>query len=430
MGMTKGDIQNLEKNFEEIRRSYDSSKVDLIKTWEETKVVQHDEIANRILSQFPQFNPDLLEWWQQSLDESFYAAQEFRINLKARMQEKGYTIDTKDFEVDQEFIDTLKIHGEAQKELKYYEIANADLSLLDKIDKNDDTMPKATARAKDLKSVISALGIKQDSDYGVGCYKPEEILELVKRTLNKKAKVRRMMIYGFGFRCAMTNDQFEVAKVIFMAEEFRHMINSTSRSVKDTPMSVRAGIDFMLQKMQIKELGQALIKEAIDRGKVDDSDNPRPVMFFHNRMPIILKTNKVLVEHRNYVKKTFGFEVDIRPEMAARNIATFFSHIGFSVEKGRNREQGEGKAAGGNAPLNNYTVKEDQLTLKVWQGWVHAYESTDEAMFSYFHNPSGDEGGDNPWKNSYGVNLEEKDKQISKEVFQRLHRQLEIPLRV
>jgi hypothetical protein len=429
MGMTKGDIVNLEKNFEEVRRSYDSSKTDLMVTWKAMCILKQEEIEERINNQFPALDPHILAWWQDSLEESFYAAQEFRINLKARMQEKGYTVEHQDFEVDNEIITNLQEYGEAKKELKFNEIANADLALLEKIEKNADTMPKATARAKDLKGILLTLGIKTDeSVHGwVANYSLEERLELVKRTLGKKNSSRRIMVYGFSFRCAMTNDQLEIAKVIYMADEFRNMINSTSRSIKDTPMSMRAGIDFMTQKLNIKELATVLMREAEAKGK--GGSYQKPVFFFHNRMPIILKTNKVLVENRNYVKKTFGFEVDIRPEMAARNISTFFTHIGFNVEKGKNREAGEGKAAGGNVPLNNYKVTEDALTFKIWAGWVHQYQKKDEPMFSYFYNPGGDEGGDAIWKAREGI-TEVSNKQISKETHQKLqqHRQLELAI--
>jgi hypothetical protein len=221
----------------------------------------------------------------------------------------------------------------------------------------------------------------------------------------------------------MTNGQEDIAKIIYMAEEFRNMINSSSRSIKDTPMSMKAGIDFMINTMDIKGLASVLLQEAGKRGKLD---NGRPVMFFHNRMPIIIKTNKVLVENRAYVKKTFGFDVDVRPDMAATNISKFFTCIGWNVEKGRNREAGAGKAANGNVPLNNYTITEDQLTLRVWTGWVAQYENRDEGMFSYFYNPSGDEGGDALWKAHLGIATETTDKQVSKPVFQQLqqHRQL------
>ena len=415
MGMTKGDIQNLEKHFEEVRRSYDGSKAALMQTWADMKVLQHSEIEARIAGQFPNLDPHLLAWWQDSLEESFYASQEFRINLKARMIEKGYTIEEQDFEPDLEFIATLQEYGEAQKEKKYNEIAFAELALLDKIEKNEDTMPKATARAKDLKSCLFALGVKNDDTAYGWCngYSDEQKLELVKRTVGKKSKTRRMLVYGFSFRCAMSNGQEQIAKIIYMAEEFRNMINSSSRSIKDTPMSMKAGIDFMLNTMDIKGLASVLMTEATKRGKRDDG---KPVMFFHNRMPVILKTNKILVENRAYVKKTFGFDVDVRPDMAARNISTFFTCIGWNVEKGKNREAGEGKAANGNAPLNNYTITEDVLTLKIWTGWVWQYEHKDEGMFSYFYNPSGDEGGDALWKAHFGILTEEKDKQVSPQV--------------
>jgi hypothetical protein len=427
MGMTKGDITNLENHFEQVRRSYDGSKAALMQTWADMKVLQHSEIEARIADQFPNLDPHLLAWWQDSLEESFYASQEFRINLKARMIEKGYTIEEQDFEVDSEFIATLQEYGEAQKEKKYNEIAFAELALLDKIEKNEDTMPKATARAKDLKSCLFALGVKNDDTAYGWCngYSDDEKLELVRRTVGKKSKTRRMLVYGFSFRCAMSNGQEQIAKIIYMAEEFRNMINSSSRSIKDTPMSMKAGIDFMLNTMDIKGLASVLMDEATKRGKRDDG---RPVMFFHNRMPVILKTNKILVENRAYVKKTFGFDVDVRTDMAARNISTFFTCIGWNVEKGKNREAGEGKAANGNAPLNNYTITEDVLTLKIWTGWVWQYEHKDEGMFSYFYNPSGDEGGDALWKAALGIATEEKDKQISKPIYEKLKqaRQLEI----
>ena len=424
MGMTKGDITNIEKNFEEVRRSYDGSKAALMQTWADMKVLQHSEIEARIAAQFPDLDKNILAWWQDSLEESFYAAQEFRINLKARMQEKGYTIEHQDFESDAEFIATLQEYGEAQKEKKLVEIANADLALLDSIEKNQDTMPKDTARAKDLKGILYSLGVKVEGGYGwCNGYNEDEKLELVRRTLGKRSKTRRKLVYGFSFRCAMTNGQEDIAKIIYMAEEFRNMINSSSRSIKDTPMSMKAGIDFMINTMDIKGLASVLLQEASKRGKLD---NGRPVMFFHNRMPIIIKTNKVLVENRAYVKKTFGFDVDIRPDMAATNISKFFTCIGWNVEKGRNREAGAGKAANGNAPLNNYTITEDQLTLRVWTGWVAQYENRDEGMFSYFYNPSGDEGGDALWKAHLGIATETTDKQVSKPVFQQLqqHRQL------
>jgi hypothetical protein len=424
MGMTKGDITNIEKNFEEVRRSYDGSKAALMQTWADMKVLQHSEIEARIAAQFPDLDKNILAWWQDSLEESFYAAQEFRINLKARMQEKGYTIEHQDFESDAEFIATLQEYGEAQKEKKLVEIANADLALLDSIEKNQDTMPKDTARAKDLKGILYSLGVKVEGGYGwCNGYNEDEKLELVRRTLGKRSKTRRKLVYGFSFRCAMTNGQEDIAKIIYMAEEFRNMINSSSRSIKDTPMSMKAGIDFMINTMDIKGLASVLLQEASKRGKLD---NGRPVMFFHNRMPIIIKTNKVLVENRAYVKKTFGFDVDVRPDMAATNISKFFTCIGWNVEKGRNREAGAGKAANGNAPLNNYTITEDQLTLRVWTGWVAQYENRDEGMFSYFYNPSGDEGGDALWKAHLGIATETTDKQVSKPVFQQLqqHRQL------
>ena len=424
MGMTKGDITNIEKNFEEVRRSYDGSKAALMQTWADMKVLQHSEIESRIAAQFPDLDKNILAWWQDSLEESFYAAQEFRINLKARMQEKGYTIEHQDFESDAEFIATLQEYGEAQKEKKLVEIANADLALLDSIEKNQDTMPKDTARAKDLKGILYSLGVKVEGGYGwCNGYNEDEKLELVRRTLGKRSKTRRKLVYGFSFRCAMTNGQEDIAKIIYMAEEFRNMINSSSRSIKDTPMSMKAGIDFMINTMDIKGLASVLLQEASKRGKLD---NGRPVMFFHNRMPIIIKTNKVLVENRAYVKKTFGFDVDVRPDMAATNISKFFTCIGWNVEKGRNREAGAGKAANGNAPLNNYTITEDQLTLRVWTGWVAQYENRDEGMFSYFYNPSGDEGGDALWKAHLGIATETTDKQVSKPVFQQLqqHRQL------
>jgi hypothetical protein len=424
MGMTKGDITNIEKNFEEVRRSYDGSKAALMQTWADMKVLQHSEIEARIAAQFPDLDKNILAWWQDSLEESFYAAQEFRINLKARMQEKGYTIEHQDFESDAEFIATLQEYGEAQKEKKLVEIANADLALLDSIEKNQDTMPKDTARAKDLKGILYSLGVKVEGGYGwCNGYNEDEKLELVRRTLGKRSKTRRKLVYGFSFRCAMTNGQEDIAKIIYMAEEFRNMINSSSRSIKDTPMSMKAGIDFMINTMDIKGLASVLLQEASKRGKLD---NGRPVMFFHNRMPIIIKTNKVLVENRAYVKKTFGFDVDVRPDMAATNISKFFTCIGWNVEKGRNREAGAGKAANGNAPLNNYTITEDQLTLRVWTGWVAQYENRDEGMFSYFYNPSGDEGGDALWKAHLGIATETTDKQVSKPVFQQLqqHRQM------
>ncbi len=424
MGMTKGDITNLEKNFEEVKRSYDGSKAALMQTWADMKVLQHSEIEARIAAQFPDLDKNILVWWQDSLEESFYAAQEFRINLKARMQEKGYTIEHQDFESDAEFIATLQEYGEAQKEKKLVEIANADLALLDSIEKNQDTMPKDTARAKDLKGILYSLGVKVEGGYGwCNGYNEDEKLELVRRTLGKRSKTRRKLVYGFSFRCAMTNGQEDIAKIIYMAEEFRNMINSSSRSIKDTPMSMKAGIDFMINTMDIKGLASVLLQEAGKRGKLD---NGRPVMFFHNRMPIIIKTNKVLVENRAYVKKTFGFDVDVRPDMAATNISKFFTCIGWNVEKGRNREAGAGKAANGNVPLNNYTITEDQLTLRVWTGWVAQYENRDEGMFSYFYNPSGDEGGDALWKAHLGIATETTDKQVSKPVFQQLqqHRQL------
>ena len=419
MGMTRGDIQNLEKHFEDVKRSYDGSKAALMQTWADMKVLQHGEIESRIASQFPELDKALLEWWQCSLEENFYAAQELRINLIARMQEKGYTIEHQDFESDVSFIATLQEFGDAQKEQKYSEIAFADLALLEKIEKNDDTMPKATARAKDLRSVLYSIGVKDDdSAYGWKAgYNEEEKLELVRRIVGKKSKTRRMLVYGFSFRCAMSNGQEQIAKIIYMAEEFRNMINSSSRSIKDTPMSMRAGIDFMIDTMDIKGLASVLMTEASKRGKNDDG---RPVMFFHNRMPVILKTHKILVDNRAYVKKTFGFDVDVRPEMAARNISAFFTSIGWNVEKGKNREAGEGKASNGNAPLNNYTIKEDQLTLKIWTGWVWQYEHKDEGMFSYFYNPSGDEGGDALWKAHLGLDTGEKDRQVSKQVYQRL----------
>jgi hypothetical protein len=424
MGMTKGDITNIEKNFEEVRRSYDGSKAALMQTWADMKVLQHSEIEARIAAQFPELDKDILAWWQDSLEESFYAAQEFRINLKARMQEKGYTIDHQDFESDAEFIATLQEYGEAQKEKKLVEIANADLALLDSIEKNQDTMPKDTARAKDLKGILYSLGVKVEGGYGwCNGYNEDEKLELVRRTLGKRSKTRRKLVYGFSFRCAMTNGQEDIAKIIYMAEEFRNMINSSSRSIKDTPMSMKAGIDFMINTMDIKGLANVLLQEATKRGKLD---NGRPVMFFHNRMPIIIKTNKVLVENRAYVKKTFGFDVDVRPDMAATNISKFFTCIGWNVEKGRNREAGAGKAANGNAPLNNYTITEDQLTLRVWTGWVAQYENRDEGMFSYFYNPSGDEGGDALWKAHLGIATETTDKQVSKPVFQQLQQRRQL----
>ena len=420
MGMTKGDIVNLEKHFEEVRRSYDGSKAALMQTWADMKILQQEEIESRILQQFPDLDPDLLAWWQDSLQENYYAAQEFRINLKARMQEKGYTIENQDFEVDHAFINTLQEHGEAQKEKKLLEISTADLSLLDSIEKNEDTMPKATSRAKDLKGILYALGIKEDDSYGWKCgYSADQKLELVRRTIGKRSKTRRKLVYGFSFRCAMSNGQDDVAKTIYMAEEFRNMISSSSRSIKDTPISMKAGIDFMLNSLNIRKVASVLLTEATNRGK---RDNGRPVMFFHNRMPIIIETNKVLVDNRAYVKKTFGFDVDIRSEMCATNISKFFTCIGWNVEKGKNREASAGKAANGNAPLNNYTITEDALTLKIWTGWVAQYENKDEGLFSYFYNPSGDEGGDALWKAHLGIEFE-----ITKEAFQKVQqsRQLE-----
>ena len=417
-GMAKGDIVNLEKNFEDVRRSYDGSTAALRQTWADMKILQQEEIERRILQQFPDLDSSILSWYQMSLEENYYAAQEFRINLQARMQEKGYTIEHQEFDVDHEFIETLQKYGESQKEKKLLEISSADLSLLDSIDKNEDSMPKATARAKDLKGILYALGVKESDLYGWkgGYYSEEEKLELVRRTLGKRSKVRRKLVYGFSFRCAMTNGQEEIAKIIYMAEEFRNMINSSNRSIKDTPMSMKAGIDFMLNVMDIRKLAYALLNEAAKRGKRDDG---RPIMFFHNRMPIIVETNKILVENNAYVKKTFGFNVDVRPEMAATNISKFFSSIGWNVEKGRNREAGQGKASDGNAPLNNYTITEDALTLKVWTGWVAQYENKDEGMFAYFYNPSGDDGGDALWRQKLGI--PEKDKWISKEAFKKLH---------
>lgn len=425
MGMSRADINKLYENFETIRESYKSLYSLYSNTSAEYQQLANEKIKELIAQMFPDFDPCLLDWWQQSLLECFYAAQEFRINLAARMQEKGYTVEYKDFDKDANTINELKEVGKFQRELRHTEIAESELSLLDKIEKNEDTCSKEVARARDLKSCLSALNIRygQKDHFGWVSFDEDERLELVKRTLGKKSRTRRKLIYGFSFRCSMTNDieQEKIASIIMTSDDFKNMTSSMSRSIKDIPISFKAGYDFMLNQLQIKKLASVLLQEATKRGLFDGG---KPILYFHNRLPIIKEVHEAMVNNRTLVKKIFGFDVDCRPQMAARNLATFFKTIGFICEKGKNREEDAGKSQhGGNQSVSNYTIKEDKLNFKIWKGWVAQYEGKDQGFFQYFYNPAGIEGGDELWKAKLGIAEKCQEIVISKQQYSQKHRQ-------
>lgn len=399
IGIGKTDIVNLEKRFDEIRNSYKNVQERLIKTWSDYQQLQREEIEERLKTMFPKIDEDLLEWWKDSLLEGFYGAQEFRINLLGRMAEKGYEIETSSAPVDASLIDTIKEFGQAKQDEKYDEIANADLALLSEIDKNDDTMPKATSRAKDLKSCLNALSIK-DNQWTLN-FTSEERLELVKRTLGKKSKMRRKLIYGFAMRCQMVNTQNEIVDVLAYTDDFRAAISSASRSIKDTPTSIKSAVDFLMDTLGLKEFAIYLYHQAVERG-VGTEGQIR--MFLTNQMEKVRDMNKKLLASADYVRKTFGFKVDPRPDYCGRNVSELFKAIGFHSENKRNRDEEAGKTGhGGNRVVHNYVITEDAINFKVWKCWVEQFNKKDCEFLKYFYNPGGDEGGDAIWQKQLGI---------------------------
>lgn len=404
IGLGKNDILNLEKRFDEVRNSYKNVEEKLIENWSEYQKLQRQDIEERLKNMFPQIDKPLLDWWRSSLLEGFYGAQEFRINLLARMAEKGYEISEQEVSVDGSLISNVKEFGKIKQEEKYDEIAEGDLALLAEIDKNDDTMPKATSRAKDLKSCLNALSIK-DASWTLNFTK-EERIELVKRTLGKKSKMRRKLIYGFALRCHFVNEQQEIANILAYADDFRAAIFSTNRSIKDTPASINSAIGFLIEDLKIKDLVTTTYQEAVKRN-VGEEGKLR--MFFNNRMKCIKDVNKQLLINMEYIRKTFGFKVDPRPSCCARNVSELFKSIGFQSKSERNRSAEYGKNKnGGNELVYNFLITEDTLHFKVWKCWVDQFNKKDCEFLKYFYNPANDEGGDAIWQQQLGINVPEK----------------------
>lgn len=399
IGIGKTDILNLESHFATIRNSYRKIESKLSKTWSDYQELPRVEIEERLNVMFPKLDSDILHWWQDSLLENFYGSQEFRINLLARMHEKGYEIEEKSISVDVNLVDAIKEFGLSKQTEKIDEISNADLALLAQIDKNDDTMPKATARAQDLKSCLYALSIK-DEQWTLN-FTTEERLEIVKRTLGKKYKTRRKLIYGFTSRCYFVNAQHDIADILAYSDDFKAAISSTNRSIKDTPISIRSAIDFLFETLHLKQFALYLYQCAVQR-QIGQDGQVR--MFCTNLMPQVQEFNKKLIQHSEYIRKTFGFKVDERPEYCSRNVSELFKSIGFNSENKRNRDEDAGKSKhGGNRVVHNFVITEDSINFKIWKSWVEQFNKKEADFLKYFYNPSGDEGGDSIWQKQLNI---------------------------
>ena len=402
MGMSHGDITNLQAKLDAIAEGYSKVIPKLVDTWAEYSTLNKQECDERLAELFPKLNQHILDWWQESLLESYYAGQEFRINLVARLQEKGYSVEYKTYKVDQEVIDNLKDYGDKQRELKYKEVAEADLSLLDNLEPNQDTMLKTQARAKDLKSCLYAMGI--DAEQWKSQFDGEGRIELVRRSLGRKSKFRRSLIYGFSARCLLSGEDVQVSEIVATAEDFRSAWASRGRSIKDTQIALSPGIEFLDQVLNIRVLVNALGVEAMKRGHCEGGSE-KVALFMHNEMPVVITAHRKMVENRQLIKHQFNIDIDIRPERAASGLAALFRAIGFvsTKSKGRESELGKDKSGKGNVIKNFFLITEDALHYKIWQCWITNYKDKRPDFFKWFYNPSQDETGDLIWKNRLGI---------------------------
>ena len=395
--MGLAEINNLESTFREIIESYASTRDKLAQTWSEYQVMATDEIQARLKALFPEMNPHILSWWKNSLLDNYYAAQEFRMNLVAKMVDKGYVAEYVEYSVNSELIDTLKEYGEAQQYCKQVEIATANLDL--EIETNADTMPRSHSRVIDLKACLSGMGLIPDQ--WKGSFSTDEQLELIKRTLGKRTKVKRKLIIGFATLCHLVGENEDISEIVSWTEDLRNALLSAKRTINNIPLAIKPCLEFLVDTLQIKNLITKCASEAVKRGICADQ---RFRLWLHNKQPHIKAAHKILVEHKDMIKKYFDFVVSDKEEMAANNVRKLLVGLGFNSEskKLRDSDQGADKD-GGNKRCNIFIIEEDTLHKRIWSCWIGQAESKTSQFFKGYFNPSDEEGGDTLWKLKYGI---------------------------